>query len=153
MFNIIWKIKRLFNIVRQYVRYKVLQSRGIRIGKKTYIAPTAYIDSHKNAKVVIGTNCYITRNVIILNHSDTICGGPLNIWREIGGKRIFGDVKIGDNVFIGVGSVIMPGVTVGDNTIIGALSLVIKDIPSNEVWAGNPAKFIENTSEHINKNI
>lgn len=52
-------------------------------------------------------------------------------------------VIIGNNVFVGAHSTILKGVTIGDNSIIGASSLVSKDVPSNQIWAGNPAKFIK----------
>lgn len=52
-------------------------------------------------------------------------------------------VVIGDNVFIGAHSTILKGVTVGDNAIIGACSVVTKSVPANEIWAGNPARFIK----------
>ncbi|WP_202171413.1 DapH/DapD/GlmU-related protein [Bacillus sp. USDA818B3_A] len=47
-------------------------------------------------------------------------------------------VKIGDNCWIGAGSIICPGVTIGDNSVIGAGSVVTKDIPANSVAVGNP---------------
>ena len=50
---------------------------------------------------------------------------------------------IEDNVFIGAHSTILKGVTIGQNSIIGACSVVTKNIPPNEIWAGNPAKFIK----------
>jgi len=52
-------------------------------------------------------------------------------------------VNIGNNVFVGAHSTILKGVTIGDNSIIGAGSVVTKNIPANEIWAGNPAKFIK----------
>ena len=55
-------------------------------------------------------------------------------------------INIGNNVFIGAHSTILKGVTIGENSIVGACSLVVKDIPKNEIWGGNPAKFIRNIS-------
>lgn len=52
-------------------------------------------------------------------------------------------VIIGDNVFIGAHSTILKGVTVGNNSIVGACSVVTRSIPENEIWGGNPAKFIK----------
>lgn len=51
-------------------------------------------------------------------------------------------ITINDNVFIGAYCFILKGVTIGVNSIVGAASVVTKDIPANEIWAGNPAKFI-----------
>ena len=51
-------------------------------------------------------------------------------------------VSIHDNVFIGAHSIILKGVTIGENSIIGAGSVVTKSVPANQIWAGNPAKFI-----------
>lgn len=51
-------------------------------------------------------------------------------------------VTIGNNVFVGANSIILKGVIIGDNSIIGAASVVSKSIPKNEIWGGNPAKFI-----------
>ncbi|WP_269686697.1 acyltransferase [Flavobacterium lacustre] len=52
-------------------------------------------------------------------------------------------IHIGNDVFIGTRSIICKGVSIGDNSIIGAGSIVVKDIPINEIWAGNPARFIK----------
>ncbi len=60
------------------------------------------------------------------------------------------ECTIGNNVYIGAGAVIMNPVNIGDNVIIGAGSVVTKDIPSNCIVAGNPAKIIRNLSENIN---
>ncbi len=146
----------MLKIVNRLIRkYRLLnyRSKGIIIGKNTFISSNAYIDKHSGSNISIGNNCYITRNVVILNHTDTHRGGPLGIWEQFGSKRISLDVKIGNNVFIGVNSVIMPGVTIGDNSIIGALTLVNDDIPPGEVYAGIPAKRICRTSELITKSF
>lgn len=53
-------------------------------------------------------------------------------------------VVIGNDVFIGAKSIILKGVTIGENSVIGAGSVVTKFVPANQIWAGNPAKFIRN---------
>ena len=145
-------MKRKINILRiisqSRLRIRLFiyrRIRKIRIGKNTYISPKAYIDHHKSFSVEIGDNCSITRDCIILDHTQEKQGGPLKLWGEIE----YGKVKIGNNVFIGVKSVIMPGVTIGDNVIIGAMSLVTKDIPSDVVAYGQPAKVIKSIDDVI----
>lgn len=117
----------------------------IKIGSNTYISPTTYLDHHKKNMIEIGDNCYITRDCIILDHTQDKQGGPLKLW----GTIEYGKVKIGNNVFIGVKSVIMPGVTIGDNVIIGAMSLVTRDIPSNSVAFGQPVRVVKKVEEVI----
>ena len=56
--------------------------------------------------------------------------------------RLFGRIKIGDNTFIGKGTILLPGISVGSNCIVGSLSVVSSSIPDNCVYAGSPAKFI-----------
>jgi serine acetyltransferase len=56
-------------------------------------------------------------------------------------------IVIGDDVFVGANSIILKGVTIGNRSIIGAGSIVTRNIPADEVWAGNPAKFIRKVLE------
>lgn len=58
------------------------------------------------------------------------------------GDHIFKPIVIGENVWIGSGSVVVPGVTIGDGAVVGAGSVVTKDVPSNTKVAGNPARII-----------
>lgn len=51
-------------------------------------------------------------------------------------------VEIGRNAFVGAHSIILKGVTIGENSVVGAGSVVSRDIPANEIWAGNPASFL-----------
>jgi acetyltransferase-like isoleucine patch superfamily enzyme len=58
-------------------------------------------------------------------------------------------IIIGNNVFVGANSVILPSVKIGDNVVIGAGSIVVKDIPSNSIAVGNPCKIIKIKNEYI----
>lgn len=116
----------------------------------------------KNASLKIGDNVGISQSaiichykVIIKNHVK-IGGGcciydtdfhslnPIDRMNPVDDikNRKNAKVEINDNVFIGAHSVILKGVTIGENSIIAAGSIVSKSIPSNEIWGGNPAKFI-----------
>lgn len=57
-------------------------------------------------------------------------------------NRAKAPITVGNNVFIGAFSIILKGVSIGDNAIIGAGSVVTKNVPPNEIWVGNPARFI-----------
>lgn len=90
----------------------------------------------------------ITNGVVILGHdySYSVCG---NVYFDL--PRPQKKTIIGNNVFIGMNSIILSGVKIGDNVIIGAGSVVSKDCPSNGVYAGNPARYICSLEEYYNK--
>ncbi len=90
------------------------------------------------AEVRIGDNVFIGPNVSIY----TACH-PLNPDERNTGVEWAEPVTIGNSVWIGGGATIVPGVTIGDNAVIGAGSVVTRDVPSNTVVAGNPAKVIK----------
>jgi len=129
--------------MQQYFLFKYYRKSGAIIGKNTYLGPNVYLDvSHKPGKIVIGDNCYVTRNSSILVHSDAFLGGPLQKWKGKGGERLIGNIIIGDNVFIGFHCVVLPGVSIGDNAVIGAMTLVNKDVPMNAIVVGVPGKIV-----------
>lgn len=63
------------------------------------------------------------------------------------------EITVGNNVFIGLGSIILPGVTIGDDVVIGAGSLVNKDIPSQSVAAGVPAKVVSSLEDYRQRSV
>lgn len=64
---------------------------------------------------------------------------------------LYGPIKVGNNVFIGINSIILPGVKIGDNVVIGAGSVVTRDLPSDGVYAGIPARLINPIQKYIEK--
>ena len=89
------------------------------------------------AKVRIGDNCQFAPNVAIYTAGHPLHPVSRNSLYEYGIS-----VTIGDNVWIGGNTVVLPGVHIGSNTVIGAGSVVTKDIPSNVLAAGNPCRII-----------
>lgn len=89
------------------------------------------------AKVTIGANAFIAPNVGIYT-----AGHPLDVPKRNQGLEYAYPVTIGDNVWIGAGVIILPGVTIGDNAVIGAGSVVTKDIPAHSLAVGNPCRVI-----------
>jgi maltose O-acetyltransferase len=138
-------IRNIKNIFRggwnneEYIAF--LRSRGVKIGDncKFFDPDSNVIDVQKPYLLEIGNSCKITHGVIIETHDFSY-----SVLRIAYGDLLCknGAVKIGNNVFIGMNSIILPGVTIGDNCVIGAGSVVTKNIPDNTVWGGNPAKQI-----------
>ena len=78
-------------------------------------------------------------------------GHPIDPTLRARGLQYNKEIHIGNNVWIGAGAVVMPGVTIGDNAVIGAGSVVTKDIPANVVAVGNPCRVMREIGEHDKK--
>lgn len=116
-------------------RAKILKLGGVNIKGRALIYGGVLIDTVAPYNVYIGNNVTITAGTKILTHYlDPSVKG-----------RIFrmGEVHIEDEVFIGINVVICNSVTIGKGAIVGAGSIVTKDIPPYQVWAGNPARYIK----------
>ncbi|KAJ1975343.1 hypothetical protein H4R34_004374 [Dimargaris verticillata] len=109
---------------------------NIRVGKNFYINAFGVILD--GTYVDIGDNAMLGPNV----HIYTACH-PLDATERSSLWEFSKPVKIGNDVWIGGGAIILPGVTVGDRAVIGAGSVVTKDVPSDVVVGGNPAKVIK----------
>lgn len=94
------------------------------------------------AKVTIGSNVFIAPSVGIYT-----AGHPFDVEQRNSGLEYAYPVTIGDNVWIGAGVQILPGVNIGDNVVIGAGSVVSKDIPSDVLAVGNPCKVIRRITD------
>lgn len=93
-------------------------------------------------KVTFGDNVFIAPNCGFYT-----AGHPIDFARRNRGLEYAYPIQVGNNVWIGAGAQIMPGVTIGDNVVIGGGSIVVKDIPSNSVAAGNPCSVIRPITE------
>jgi maltose O-acetyltransferase len=117
--------------------------RGLVVGKNFNMLDDVVVDYSHIWHIEIGDDVTLAPRVYILAHD-------ASTKMHLGYTRI-GKVKIGNKVFVGANSIILPGVTIGDNVIIGAGSVVSRDIPDGCVAAGNPAKTICTTDEFIAK--
>jgi len=97
--------------------------------------------------VELGNDITITQNVMFHTHD----GGVWVFRKEYPGINIYKKIKVGNNVFLGANSSLMPGVTIGDNVVIAANSVVTKDCESDSVYAGIPAKRIKSLAEYKEK--
>jgi len=113
--------------------------KGAKIGTNFKFSNKSYIDLHRPELIEIGDNVQITRWAMILCYDSSKAKIPFN---QILNKDPYGKVKIGNNVYIGTHSIIMPGVTIGDNVIVAANSVVTHDITKNCIVAGTPARTI-----------
>ncbi len=112
--------------------------KNIRVGKNVFI--NACCKFQDQGGIRIGDNCLIGHNVTLatLNH-DFNPDNRAAIYPK--------PVRIGNNVWIGSDSTILPGITIGDGAIIGAGSVVTKDVPANTIVAGNPARKMKHIKE------
>jgi maltose O-acetyltransferase len=115
------------------------RARGMRIGEDVAIY-SSDLDGLYPELITIGNNVIIT-NATVLVHDDA----PLIFLR----RRRIAPVVIGNNVFVGHHSLILPGVHVGDNSVIAAGAVVVKDVPEGTIVAGVPARVIKTTEEYI----
>lgn len=134
-------------------------------GTNLWITAPFYVDYGNN--IFFGNNCEVNMNCTFLDDNRIVIGDnaliapnvqiytafhPTNAADRFGPPREDGSsafcktqtapVTIGNNVWIGGGAILLPGVTIGDNVVIGAGSIVTKDIPANSVACGNPCRVI-----------
>jgi acetyltransferase-like isoleucine patch superfamily enzyme len=119
-----------------------LDSALIRIGNNCALNGTIV---HSRNAVTIGDNCMFGPGVVILDNASH--NTSIDTVRRRTGRIADDPVVIGNNVWVGMHSIILKGVHIGDNSIIAAGSVVTKNVPSNQVFGGNPAVFIKELNE------
>ena len=148
--------------LEQEKREKLLKEMFGDIGEGCYIEPPFHAN-WAGKHVHFGNNVYANFNLTLVDDTDIYVGdkvmfGP-NVTVATAGHPIDPELRyqamqynipvhIGENVWIGANSVVLPGVTIGDNSVIGAGSVVTKDIPANVVAVGNPCRVLREIGEH-----
>ena len=131
------------------------------VGEGCYVEPPLHANWGCNTH--FGHHIYANFNLTLVDDTDIFVGdyvmfGP-NVTVATAGHPVDPELRrqvaqfnmpvhIGNNVWIGAGSVLLPGVSIGDNSVIGAGSIVTKDIPANVVAVGNPCRVLREIGEH-----
>jgi len=95
--------------------------------------------------ITLGDNVYITDGVTFITHD----GGTLILRKEIPDLEISAPIEVGHDVYLGVRSILLPGIRIGNRCIIGAGSVVANNVPDNSVAAGVPARVIKSTDQYL----
>ena len=132
----------IYRLRGEYTTEKLI-SMGMKVGRNFGRLNGVILDPSHCWLIEIGDNVTLAPRVHILCH-DASTKTFLNYTK-------IGRVTIGDNVFIGAESVVLPGVTIGSNVIIGANSTVTHDVPDNCVVVGSPARVLCSLEEYLDK--
>lgn len=138
-FNCIDKLLKRINLLSPREFLCFLKYHGLLIGNNTYISPDDIIDITRPSLVTIGSNCYLNSGFKLITH-DWVAGVMRHVYGEFISSS--GRAFVGNNVGIGYNVTILKGVTIDDNVFIAANSLVTKNVPSNCVVGGTPAKVL-----------
>lgn len=139
------KIRRFFNLVFLHLQKLPMKSQGVRARfckwggvnieapSTVFIGEGVFFDTNFPEKITIEPGARITLGCVILAH-----------FRKGQNKSnyIVGEVRIKRNALVGARTIICHPITIGESSIVGAGSVVTKDIPDNQVWAGVPARFV-----------
>ncbi|WP_304412704.1 sugar O-acetyltransferase [Synechocystis sp. PCC 7509] len=160
--------KRASRLLRRYnfttvdepdLRFQILKELFGKIEAKIQIIPPFHCDYGSN--IYVGDEFYMNYGCVILDCNTVHIGDnvkcapyvqiytayhPTNPQIRQTKKELAAPINIGNNVWIGGGAIVCPGVSIGDNTTIGAGSVVVKDIPANVIAVGNPCKVVRSVS-------
>jgi acetyltransferase-like isoleucine patch superfamily enzyme len=120
-----WLMQFVYLVRQRYYSH----IKGVDIDPTAKIGSGVLFDKTFPQGIHIGAHSFLTNDVVVLTHDHST-----SRWRL--------HTRIGERCFIGMKSIILPGITIGNDVIVGAGSVVTKDVPSNCLVAGNPAKLI-----------
>lgn len=149
-------LQRLNNAIPDSAEWREAIDQLIPQSQGAYLEPPFRCDY--GANITLGKNFYANFNCVVLDVAPVVIGDnvlfapnvqiytaghPLDVKSRVEEGIEFGTpISIGNNVWLGGGVIVCPGVTIGDNSVIGAGSVVTKDVPANVVAAGNPCRVI-----------
>ncbi len=153
-----------FNSIRPMEAYKrnaLLKVMFAEVGEGCYIEPPLHANwggrhvhfgnnvyANFGLTLVDDTHIYVGDNVMFgPNVTVATAGHPVNPELRLRALQYNAPVRIGSNVWVGAGALILPGVTIGENSVIGAGSVVTRDIPANVVAVGNPCRVTREIGE------
>jgi len=146
--QVVNEVRQRFALRRDPIAY--FREKGLSIGRDcSILGPNNGTFGSEPYLVSLGNHVRITSGVRFVTHD----GGVWTLRQEHPEVDVFGRITVGDNVFIGINSVVMPGVTIGDNVVIGAHSIVTRDIPDNSVAAGNPARVLSSRESYAERSL
>ncbi len=128
-----FRIRTFVAGIVQSLRVRIARIRGLDIHPTVILERKLHLDRLYPAGVHIGAHSLIASGVTILSHDHC---------KRVDGHPLLIDTYIGKRCFIAVNATILPGVHVGDEVIVGAGAVVTKNVPSNVVVAGNPARIV-----------
>jgi len=122
---------------------KIMGNFKLVIKEDTFIGEDTFISGGGGSSILIGKNCDISSKVIFTTgtHENDVHG------TRTAGIGFVKDIVVEDGVWIGIGTIILPGVKIGMKSIVGAGSVVTKDVPPFTIVGGAPARFIRNLIE------
>lgn len=137
------------------LRRRLLEELLGSVGQDTEIRPPLYVDYGSN--ITLGDRCFANYGLVALDVAPIVVGDDVQLGPNVqlltpthplepGPRRdkweAASPIRIGDNVWLGGGAVVLPGVTIGDNTVVGAGAVVTRDLPPDVVAVGNPARVV-----------
>lgn len=136
-------LKQIIKRIRGEVSIATLVKRGMKFGQNFHCMNGVWIDPGHCWLIEFGDNVTLAPRVTVLAHD----ASP-QAFRKV---TKIGRISVGNNVFIGAGSILLPGISIGDNVIIGAGAVVTGNIPDNTVAVGNPCRPVMGIDAYLSK--